>query len=102
MLGLDSAGRLSLPSDARQLCDGAASVQASSYGAAVVLCRDGAGAPLSVDRRGRVQLPTWLRREVASAGAVFVAARRPDASVVVITPATGLDALADALVGEAE
>ena len=100
VLGLDSAGRLSLPADARQLCDGVTSVRASSHGSAVVLRRDGAGAPTPVDRRGRVQLPTWLAARWPHAGAVFVAARRPDASTVVVRAATGLDALADALAGE--
>jgi hypothetical protein len=37
---------------------------------------------------------------VGSAGTVFVATRRPDASTVVVAPASRLDDLADALVGE--
>ena len=51
-----------------------------------------------VDRRGRVLLPAWLRRTAAAEPVVgFVAARRPDASLVVVTPAGDLDELADAL-----
>lgn len=66
----------------------------------MVLRREGLGAATPVDPRGRVLLPAWLRREVTAAGAVFVAARRPDASTVVVTPVAGLDDVADALVGE--
>jgi bifunctional DNA-binding transcriptional regulator/antitoxin component of YhaV-PrlF toxin-antitoxin module len=67
-------------------------------GTTVVLRRDGTGALTPVDRRGRVLLPAWLRRRAAAEPlVVFVAARRPDASLVVVTPAADLDHLADAL-----
>jgi len=101
VVGLDHRGRLTLPPEARQLAARTTVVRASSRVGAVVLRPDGTGAATPVDRRGRVLLPAWLRRQVgAQAGAVFVAARRPDASTVVVTPVTGLDDVADALVGE--
>jgi hypothetical protein len=101
VLGLDHRGRLTLPPEARQLTARTRVVRASSRAGAVVLRPDGMGAATRVDRRGRVLLPAWLRRQVGpQAGAVFLAARRPDASIVVVTPVTGLDDVADALVGE--
>jgi DNA-binding transcriptional regulator/RsmH inhibitor MraZ len=99
--GLDYKGRLTLPAEARQLADRASVVRVSSRGSAVVLRREGVGAVTPVDRRGRLLLPGWLRREAArDGGIVFVAARRPDASVVVVSPVDGLDAVAEGLAGE--
>jgi bifunctional DNA-binding transcriptional regulator/antitoxin component of YhaV-PrlF toxin-antitoxin module len=98
--GVDAAGRLRLPVEARQLAAGLGAVSASSNGDVVVLRRDGIGAATPVDPRGRVLLPAWLRRRVGHAGTVFVATRRPDASTVVLAPASALDRVADALVGE--
>lgn len=101
MVGVDDGGRLTLPVDARGVAAGSGVVRASSRSDAVVLRREGLGAETPVDRRGRLQLPPWLRGHLRlSGGSVFVAARRPDASTVVVTPVAGLDGLADALVGE--
>ncbi|HEX5366119.1 MAG TPA: hypothetical protein VFW63_05580 [Acidimicrobiales bacterium] len=103
--GLDYKGRLTLPAEARGVADGASVVRVSSRGRAVVLRRDGLGAVTPVDRRCRcrVLLPGWLRRAAAAGGGlVFVAARRPDASSVVVSPVDGLDAVADELAGEVE
>jgi hypothetical protein len=99
--GLDYKGRLTLPAESRRLADGAAVVRVSSHGSAVALRQDGLGAATPVDRRCRVLLPGWLRRAAAGGGGlVFVAARRPDASSVVVSPVDGLDAVADELAGE--
>jgi hypothetical protein len=89
-----------LPVEARQVVADTALVRLSSRGDVVVLRREGIGAATVVDRRGRMRLPVWLRRQIVTAGAAFVAARRPDASTVVVTPVAGLDDVADALVGE--
>jgi len=56
--------------------------------------------PGHVDRRGRLFLPSWLRRLVEETGTVLAAARRPDASLVVITPPSVIDAFVDDLAGE--
>ena len=83
------------------MCAGLPAVRLWSTGTTVVLRRDGRGAVTPADRRGRVLLPAWLRRPAAAEPVVvFVAARRPDASLVVVTPVVDLDALADALAGE--
>jgi bifunctional DNA-binding transcriptional regulator/antitoxin component of YhaV-PrlF toxin-antitoxin module len=95
--GLDGTGRLTLPVEARRLAGDLGLVRVSSHADAVVLRREGIGAAMPVDRRGRVLLPDWFRRRV-DAGPVFVAACRLDASVVVVTPACCLDVIADALV----
>jgi hypothetical protein len=101
VVGVDDRGRLTLPADARGLAAGGGVVRASSRGDAVVFRRDGLGAETPVDRRGRLRLPPWLGSHLrSSGGVVFVAARRPDATTVVVTPVAGLDGLADALVGE--
>jgi hypothetical protein len=101
VVGLDHRGRLTLPPEARQLTACTRVVRASSRGGVVLLRPDGVGAATPVDRRGRVLLPAWLRRQVGQqAATLFVAARRPDASTVVVTSVTGLDDVADALVGE--
>lgn len=102
VIGLDHRGRITLPHEARQLPGSTTVVvRASSRGSAVVLRPDGGGAATPVDRRGRILLPGWLRRQARlQDGLVFVAARRPDASTVVVVPVTRLDDVADALVGE--
>lgn len=62
----------------------------------LVVRSDGAGAPLGVDRRGRVTLPTVLRHLTERAlviGADF------DGALLVIAPTTALDGLGDLLTG---
>jgi bifunctional DNA-binding transcriptional regulator/antitoxin component of YhaV-PrlF toxin-antitoxin module len=97
---VERTGRVTLPSAARRIADGLTSVRALSGDDALVLRRDGLGAATTLDGRGRLLLPVWLRRVAAPAGSVLVAARRPDAPVVVIAPVGALDALVDALCRE--
>ena len=95
VLTVDPAGRLTLPAKARLLFTGLDAVRLWSTGTNVVLRHEGAGALTPVDRRGRVLMPAWLRRCAADeAVVVFVAARRPDASLVVVRPAADLDHMA--------
>jgi hypothetical protein len=70
-------------------------------GRALVL-RDGEGAEVHADRRGRVILPAWLRSACGPGdAAVIVAVRRPPAGdVAVIAPVNVLDALVGDLAGE--
>jgi DNA-binding transcriptional regulator/RsmH inhibitor MraZ len=56
---------------------------------------------MRVDGRGRVTLPAWLRQAGEYGSPVLVAARRPDARVVLVTPAALLDAFVEGLTGEA-
>jgi bifunctional DNA-binding transcriptional regulator/antitoxin component of YhaV-PrlF toxin-antitoxin module len=94
------SGRVTLPPAARRIADGLPAVRAVSRDDALVLRRDGLGAAITLDGRGRLILPVWLRRLAAPAGSVLVAARRPDASVVVIAPVGSLDALVEGVCGE--
>ncbi len=77
------------------------SVGAVTRGPALVL-RDGEGAPVNADRRGRVRLPAWLRSACGPGdAAVMVAVRRPPVGdVAVIAPVNVLDALVGDLAGE--
>ena len=63
---------------------------------AMVLQRDGGGAPMVVDGRGRLSVPAWLRQ---GPGASMVVGTRYDAPVVVVAPSTVLDRLGDLLAG---
>jgi hypothetical protein len=97
---LDDLGRVFLPRRALAVADADGLVRVSSRGDAVLLCRDGTGSPTAVDARGRVLLPGWLRARVGAGGALFVAARRPDVSTVLVAPASCLDVAADSVAGE--
>lgn len=101
VVSVDDRGRLTLPAPARREAGRGVDWRATSRGDAVVLRPDGPGARIVVDGRGRLLLPSWLRARARSAGGVvFVAARRPDASAVVVAPAGVLDGVAGALAGE--
>jgi hypothetical protein len=100
VLDVDAIGRITLPVDARRVAADRSAVRVASQGWALVLRPDGLGAPTHVDRRGRLFLPGWLRRLVEETGTVLAAARRPDASLVVVTPTTFIDELVEHLTGE--
>lgn len=93
----EPSGRLLLSGAARRvLGDGAAGVHAVSgvvRGDTLVL-RPGAenGRSMTVDARGRLYLPVWLRRHP---GFLIGAHTGPDDSAVVIVPATLFDAVGD-------
>jgi hypothetical protein len=99
VLGVDAIGRITLPPEARAVAAGRRTVRAASHESALVLRANGLGAATHLDRRGRLALPTWLRRLVRATGMVLVAARFPDASLVVVTPTSVLDAVIDGVAG---
>ena len=101
VVGVDPTGRVRLPADAWSVLGAWGSVGAVMRGRALVL-RDGEGAEVHADRRGRVTLPAWLRSACGSGdAAVIVAVRRPPAGdVAVIAPVNVLDALVGDLAGE--
>lgn len=105
VVGVDPTGRVVLPAGAWRVLDAWGTVGAVMRGRALVL-RDGEGAEVYADRRGRVILPAWLRSACGPAdssgdAAVIVAVRRPPAGdVAVIAPVNVLDALVGDLAGE--
>ncbi len=97
---LDPKGRVVLPADAR-IALGAppgrqTAVHDICHRVALVLSPDGAGAAMTVDSRGRLGLPAWLRRGPCAA---MVVGTRDDLPVVVVVPASVLEGLGDILVG---
>jgi bifunctional DNA-binding transcriptional regulator/antitoxin component of YhaV-PrlF toxin-antitoxin module len=96
----DPAGRLCLPIEAR----GTLGVEPGRrhelrgicHRVALVLRADGAGAPIVVDGRGRLSLPTWLRRRTG--GSLVVGTDRATA-MLVIAPVAVLDGLGGILAG---
>ena len=90
-----------LPADALGVLGAWGSVGGLTRGPALVL-RDGEGAAVHADRRGRVTLPAWMRAACGPGdAAVIVAVRRPPAGdVAVIAPVNVLDALVGDLAGE--
>ena len=90
-----------LPADAWAVLGAWGTVRAVMRGRALVL-RDGEGARLHADRRGRVTLPAWLCSACGPEdAAVIVAVRRPRAGdAAVIAPVKVLDALVGDLAGE--
>lgn len=97
---LDPKGRVVLPADAR-LALGAppgrqSSVRGMCHRVALVLSPDGAGVAMTVDSRGRLVVPAWLRR---GPGSSVVVGTRHDPLVVVVAPTYVLDGLGDVLVG---
>lgn len=72
------------------------SVRGFCHRVALVVSPDGAGAAMTVDSRGRLVVPAWLRRGPSAA---MVVGTRRDASVVVVAPTTVLDVLGEILMG---
>ena len=100
-MGVDPAGRVMLPADAWRVLGAWGTVGAVMRRRALVL-RDGEGAEVHADRRGRVTLPAWLRSACGPGdGAVIVAVHRPPAGdVAVIALVNVLDAVVGDLAGE--
>ncbi|MGH9212469.1 MAG: hypothetical protein ACRD2C_17605 [Acidimicrobiales bacterium] len=96
---LQPIGRVALPPEARDAIgwsrEETVVVRGRSRRLALVVRRDGPGAALGVDGRGRMYLPVWLRR----GDAVLVGAR-VDATLVVIAPVGVLDGMGELVVGE--
>jgi bifunctional DNA-binding transcriptional regulator/antitoxin component of YhaV-PrlF toxin-antitoxin module len=97
IVGVESIGRITLPTDARRALDVGTSVQAVSRELVLVLHRGGGGVCLLIDRRGRLVLPAWLRPAVDASGSVLVAARAAGLPTVVVVPTTVVDDLVDHL-----
>jgi len=96
----ERTGRLGLPPAACAAlgAGGAAAVRVVGFcqGDALVLCRSGAGRPVTVDRRGRVYLPVAMRNDDDMA--LLVAAHRRNEVVVIVAVAV-LERLGDVLAG---
>ena len=111
IVAVEPIGRVTLPVEARAVlhADGAADglggdaagdVRALCRDLALVLRGDGAGASLTVDGRGRLFLPAWLRQATVSSGSVLVAFRCVEQPMVVLRATGVLDALVDGVAGE--
>ncbi|HET6953412.1 MAG TPA: hypothetical protein VFI47_23745 [Acidimicrobiales bacterium] len=100
---LDPIGRIVLPGQAHAALgltvEQPCLVQGVCYRVALVLRTCGGGAAVTVDGRGRLRLPAWLRRSGAASRSLPVGARC-DAPLVVVAPTTVLDGLGDVLAGE--
>jgi hypothetical protein len=101
---VEAQGRLRLPPAARAVLDVADGestvVRAFVNRVALVLRREGNGAVLAVDGRGRLPLPVWLRHTAPGGLAVVGAQADPVCPVVVVGSTRILDGLGDVLVGE--
>src|SRR5688500_3299139 len=94
---VEPQGRLTVPAGACAAF-AADSTAAASCGTALVVRPGGRGGPpAEFDRRGRLQLPAWLRGAARVSGAVLVAWRHEPDVVLVIAPTSAVDELADDL-----
>jgi hypothetical protein len=98
---LDPAGRFLLSVEARAVLAVRPGLQTRVRGVChrvtLVLADGGAGAPMTVDGRGRLCVPAWLRRGPTSS--VLVGTNHTT-ELVMVAPTTVLDGLGDVLVGE--
>jgi hypothetical protein len=101
IVGLERIGRIRLPAVARAVLDAAPGghLRGRSDRTALALRKDGSGAAVTMDGRGRVVVPMWLRRASAEAGVLLVGAC-VDPAVVVVVPVAVLDRIGDLLIGE--
>jgi len=95
IVGVDDLGRITLPADFRTGLDVPDPFRAVSRENALRLRRGPDGTVIHVDRRGRLVLPMWLRRLADPSRSVFIAARWPEVSCLVVMPTSSLDALVD-------
>ena len=93
IVAVESTGRITLPSGARQVLGSGSCAQAVIREGMLVLHQNDGGASLAIDRRGRLILPAWLRIPARSSGSVLVAARAAGTPAVVVTPADVLEAI---------
>jgi hypothetical protein len=100
IVGLERIGRIRLPVGALVALGAApgGELRGRSGRLALVLRVEGPGAPISVDGRGRVFLPVWMRYAAAGSGMVLVGACR-DEALAVVAPVGVLDGIGDLLVG---
>ena len=102
IVALQRAGRVTLPPAARAALGGCGSPRMAVRGEVVLVRGGGAGRRVTVDGRGRVVVPCWLRDAAEPSGSILVAARSGgDAGpLVVLAPSRLLAGVADELVGE--
>lgn len=99
-MGVDATGRVMVPAGAWRWLSVWGRLGAVTREGALVV-RDGEGAAVHPDGRGRLTLPAWPRSACdAGVGSVLVAVRRPQGDVAVISPVDVLDALMGDLAGE--
>lgn len=98
---VDPKGRVVLPAEARLALGatpgGRSAVRGVCHRVALVLSPDGAGAAMSVDARGRLRIPEWLRQGPPTS---MVVGTRGGTPVVVVAWTTVLDGLGDLLLGQ--
>ena len=99
---LERAGRVRLPPAARAAIGECASLRASTRGEVVLLRGGGGGRAVTIDGRGRLVVPCWLRDAAGPAMSLVIGTRREldDEPIVLLAPPRLLAGFADALVGE--
>ena len=95
VVAVERIGRVTLPADVRRVLGAGDFVSALTGDLVLLLRRTGVGARLSMDSRGRVVLPAWLRQTARSSGSVLVAARLSELPVVFIADTVVFDRLVD-------
>lgn len=97
---LEPCGRLLLSPEARTVLGAlrgqVLDVRGLCGPTALVLRPAGRGRTISIDRRGRIYVPMWLRRSPS----YLIGTRDEDPATVVVAPATVLDDLGDDLAGQ--
>ena len=99
VVAVERSGRVTLPADVRRVL-GVGEFVSAVTGDVLLLRRTGVGARLSMDSRGRVVLPAWLRQAARLSGSVVVAARLSELPLVVIADTVVLDELVDCVTVE--
>jgi hypothetical protein len=100
IVGLERIGRIRLPAPAIAALDvgSGGEVRMRSNRLALVVGRDGTGAVATVDGRGRLYLPVWLRQAAADHSTVLVGTAI-ETRLVVVASVDVLDGIGDRLAG---
>ena len=103
IVALERNGRVTLPAAARHALDECASLRAVARGEIVLVGPGAAGRPVTIDGRGRLVVPCWLRGAAEPAGSLLVGTRamRDVEPIALLAPPRLLAGFADALVGGA-
>jgi hypothetical protein len=101
IVGLERTGRIRLPAPAITALDVGAGgeVRMRSNRLVVVVRPDGPGAAATVDGRGRLFVPVWLRQATFEMPVVLVGTAT-DSGLVVVAPVGVLDGIGDLLAGD--
>jgi hypothetical protein len=99
---IERTGRVMLPAEARAAIAGGGSLRVSARGEVALLRGGGGGRPVTVDGRGRMVVPCWLRDATGPDGSLLVGTGtgHDDEPVVLFVPPRLLCGFADAMVGE--